>query len=320
MSPCRADPGRDSRPAGQKEACMADEAVPMNPSNPPVQYNAPAPLPVAPASATATPDSVTAADVAIPATPTTTEVVPPPVGDSVASASDGNADPATEQRLKDTQAWGHQKAAEAKELREQLLRIYTHPELAPIVAGTLDGTPEQGAADAELDAAYEAYRVNPDDKEAWKSIIRVSTAKARKEVATEQEQRAIARANRIREHRKQLAVFKTVSQEVQKRAPDVPVSSFWWYARRAQTETPTHLTSTIDRMAWQMDRAIQLARSEVGPRMQTATRAAAEAVAVQRTADAVMSGGGSARPESRPSTEIPPTFAEQMRALRPRRV
>jgi len=59
-----------------------------------------------------------------------------------------------------------------------------------------------------------------------------------------------------------VAIAQTVNDAVTKEAPDVDLEIFWSYGQRAQAETPRHITNRSERIEWQKNRAVELARAK----------------------------------------------------------
>ena len=293
------------------------------------------PVPTAPAAPPSGDSAPVVSAPAVPVVPAPVVVPPEPVAPSPEDSAPrpGETSEQTAQRLKDTQAAFHAKAAEAKAattaaaaaeaenvtLRTRLTEIYSHPDLAPLVAHAT-GTPGEGA-DPELEAAYEKYKLNPDDKAAWLDLVKLNEERATKRVMATLHTQDIERANQARIQTRQRLIYENTSATVQKVAPDVPLELFWSAAviNRAQAETPATLTHPAERNLWQMRRAIELSRAILQPHRTQAITAAAEAAAAQTPAGAVMPGGGAAPRPAGGGAEAPiPTFAEQMRSLKPK--
>lgn len=248
-----------------------------------------------------------------------------PVAPAGEAALEGNVDATTEQRLKDTQKWGHEKAKEAKDAQAQvstlataladaktkLTAIYSHPDLAPLALAAV------GAGDNEYKAALEAYKAAPNEDEAVIVAIRKGAEIGRQQAITEVEKRQVEGENRRRAALKNQEMERIVTETVSQAAPDVPLRMFWACAPQASAECPPNIVVPAERSAWQITRAIELAREEIKPRIEQAQRTERETTNIQRDAAAVMPGGGGSGPAARAAEPTKPlTMVEQMNALR----
>lgn len=343
--PANAGPAGGAAPAPAAPAAMsaADSAGGA--------ATAPAPGPAgaspgAPAGPSTTPG---AAPAAAPSAPTA-----PRAADSAASPS--SPGPAGErptepvdQRLRDTQAWGHRLAG-------QLRTILNDPELGPrakarlglaadTAAPAAPSVPHPGPATsspaaepaapgiridpARLEQAFQRYQAFPEgqEREAFAYLLQTAAEIAADSLLPEAEQRVLghlarrseeAHARRQAENAK-ASIATAVNDVVQQIAPDVDLELFWsWAAPRAARETPPHLTDPIERIQWQTERAIELTRDKQRRFAAPASQAAAEATQLQHRAGSVVpGGGGTPAPTATDSqTPKPVPFVEQMRLLK----
>jgi len=116
--------------------------------------------------------------------------------------------------------------------------------------------------DARLRQIWEDYQRAPDDQAAFMHLINTAVELGEQRTLSTLETLAIDQANQARGHLMRVAVAQAVNDAVAKEAPDVDLSLFWMFSRQAQAETPRYITNRSERIEWQRNRAIELARAE----------------------------------------------------------
>jgi len=204
--------------------------------------------------------------------------------------------------------------SEITELKDRLGRIYADPLMAPF-APPAPGTPATDD-EAEYKAAYQHYKDAPDDEQAITRLMRATEERTLKRVSTALEERERTQHAHTQQQKRKAAIHRAVSDTVASTAPDVPLRLFWACAGQAQAETPVDFTDPRERVLWQTERAIALARAELAPRLTQATAAATEAASIRAQAGPVMPGGAHGRPtpSTAPAGTQSMTMADQMRA------
>ena len=158
--------------------------------------------------------------------------------------------------------------SDAAGIRSIIDGILSDPRLGPIarerLAPTLGppGAPPAAPVDSGLQQAWRDYQQAPDDQAAFAHLIHTAVALGEQRTLQTLEGRAIDQANQSRQHQTHVAVAQAVNDAVTKEAPDVDLELFWSFGRRAQEETPRHLTSRSERIEWQKNRAVELARAK----------------------------------------------------------
>lgn len=271
-------------PAAPVQRTLADAQIAM------AEIPAPAPAPVA------SPES--------PAAPTQTP-------EEIAKA---------EQRVKDAQRKMHESTAEASRLRSELNGILNHPMLGPVVRNVMTppGTPA-APADQELADAYKQWQSAPNDEQAFSVLLATAEKRAKASVMAELNEREIQRVNQARAKQKDAMVAQAINREVAEKASDVPVELFWAMSTRAEMETPVTLLTLPEKLEWQINRSIELAREVINGRARQAVDAQQQSAAVRQTAAPVMAPGGVGRtgnPGSRPVK----TFVDQLRETQGRKI
>ena len=202
---------------------------------------------------------------------------------------------------------------DAAGIRNALDTIFTNPELGPLAPSRVAPTPgapstapAAPAMTPKMTAAWEAYQRAPDDQAAFAHLLSTAVEMGEERTLSTLEARQINQVNQTRQHQMHIAVAQTVNDTVAKEAPDVDLELFWSFGRRAQAETPRHLTNRSERIEWQTTRAIELARAK-----QAQIRGAAASAGV------VTPGGrGTAPPATPGATGGPKSMIEQIRELR----
>jgi hypothetical protein len=224
-----------------------------------------------------------------------------------------------EKRVKDTQAWGHQKAQEAAKLRSDLNVILNHPAVAQAIESlgkaSETKTPEQNTAELELKQAFLDYQESPSNEAAFAKIIKLSEDRgSRKALAEMQKLLDKREAEQAIRQRTQLAK-KTIEDTVASVAPDVPIELFWAMADRADAETPPQIQDMAERISWQTDRAISLSRAIIAAKLKVMREIMSKQAAINKTGQAVMPGGGGNAPVAAPNQGAPTrTLAEVIKA------
>ena len=204
-------------------------------------------------------------------------------------------------------------APDAAGIRNIIEGIFTDPRLGPLakerLASTLGppGAAPAPPADSGLQQAWRDYQQAPDDQAAFAHLINTAVALGEQRTLQTLEGRAIDQANQTRQHQMHIAIAQTVNDTVAKEAPDVDLELFWSFGRRAQAETPRHITTRSERIEWQKNRAVELARAK-----QAQIRGGAAA-----SAGVVTPGGrGTAPPAPPGATGGSKSMIEQIRDLR----
>ena len=130
------------------------------------------------------------------------------------------------------------------------------------------------------------------------------------------------RTNQQRAAQRNVALARTINDTVAQEAPDVDPELFWSFGQQATQETPAEITNTSERIVWQKDRMVALARAKQQAILTRATTAEDEANRMRATAAPVIPGGSSERPAGAPSPTpaAPRSFVDQTRDLRRRTV
>ena len=135
--------------------------------------------------------------------------------------------------------------------------------LAPALGppGAVPSAPAAGD-DPRYVRAFEEYQKAPNDQAAFIHLMKVASELGRDGALSAVEAREIEQVNQTRQHQTHVAIATAVNDAVTKDAPDVDLELFWSYGRRAQAETPRHLTNRSERIEWQKNRAVELARAK----------------------------------------------------------
>jgi len=220
-----------------------------------------------------------------------------------------------DKRLKDTQRALHGKTEEVRAaeataaaatqradgleqqvvvLKGQLDTVLANPELRLVVAqpAAAATTEEQAYKDA-----YQVYKAAPDDEAAVVGLLKAAEELSFKRIRREQAQEVVQQENVRRTHETMSSVTKEISAWVQKVDPAVPLTIFWGFTRTAEAMTPPELKTApvSQRIAWQAQKALELARETLRERDQKVLEAARTGQGIEHTAGIVMAAGG-ARP------------------------
>ena len=301
---------------------MEDVKITPNPA-------ATSPSPVAPAPAEPTPQSApetpaapvqrTLADAQI-AMAEIQAPAPAPTPAPPATPTQVVEDPAkAEQRIKDAQRKMHESTAEASRLRNELNGILNHPMLGPVVQKVMaPGTPQQ-VADDPVREAYKKWQTAPNDEEAFRVLLATTEERARNRVLNELNERDIQRTNAARAKQKDAMVAQAINREVAEKANDVPIELFWAMSTRAEMETPVTLVTLPEKLEWQINRSIELAREVVNGRAKQAVQAQTESAVVRHNASPVMAPGSTGM-ASTPGAKPVASFVDQLRAAQARKI
>jgi hypothetical protein len=284
---------------------MSDTSVTATPQGDSVAtapvVQAPAPTPVV--SQATMVDQVRAAQnlQAAPTTQAPTQTAPAAVAATPAPTDAGEAAKLAEaeKRIKDTQAWGHQKAQEAARLKQDLQTILRHPAVSDalqrLTQPQVPGQQAQPAAnpdEAALKQAFLEYQQAPSDEVAFAKLVnaarKMGAQDAIKEFESRQERQ---RAEQVIAQRNAQAA-ETIQNTVSELAPDVPLELFWTMAQRAEMETPDEIMNPADRLAWQTGRAISLARNILRTQFEKARTVMSKQTQVTQQAQAIMPPSG----------------------------
>jgi hypothetical protein len=224
-----------------------------------------------------------------------------------------------EQRVKDAQRKMHESTAEASRLRNELNGILNHPMLGPVVKNVMTpGTPAT-PADQELTDAYKQWQSAPNDEQAFAVLLATAEKRAKASVMSELNEREIQRVNQARAKQKDAMVAQAINREVAEKANDVPIELFWAMSTRAEMETPVTLLTLPEKLEWQINRSIELARGVINGQAQRAVTAQQQSAAVRATAAPVMSPGGVGR-TGVPGTRPVKSFVDQLRETQARKI
>jgi hypothetical protein len=280
---------------------------------------APAPTPIQPEAAQRSlADAQLTGPLTMPAEP---QAAPAPVPAEPQAPAQVSPDAAAqaEQRVKDAQRKMHQSTAEAAALRNQLNSILNHPLLGPVVQQITN--PQAPAASDPLQEAWKAYQAAPTDEAAFRHLVAVTQKNARDQVMQELENKRIAETNTARAQQRDMLVAQAINKEVAEKAPDVPLELFWAMSTKAELETPATLITVADKLQWQIERAVELARNVLTVPAQRTQTAQTQSQQVRQTAAVVMpsgsdvTSGGGGQVSSQPAN-----FVEQLRQAQARKV
>ena len=301
-------------------------SAPPFPGPAPADSPAPAPAPPAPAPA---PAQAPPSPAPAPPAPPPGDSAPPQPGDVTPPAPAPAPGSPEAQRLADTQRKMHEATTQAAQLRGQnealaqqnlelrgrLEGILGHPELAPLAP------PPAPQVDAELQALYDQYSKQPGDAEAFGFLMRTATERAANVAAHQREVERVQAANAHRQRQQGVAVSQVVNEYVKTAAPDVTPELFWAFSHQATAETPAGLGGA-QKFMWQANRAIELARAQVAPRVAQAREAATAQTANLNAANAVMSGqnGATRILNAGGGPTGLPSMVDQVRGLQDRRM
>ena len=220
----------------------------------------------------------------------------------------------------------------AKALERQLTAILTHPELGPLARPVADsatpGAPARTPAvpahgeDPALRQAWDRYNATEDPFQAFAELVSFAEERGAQRALGEVDTRETERTSQHRATQRNTLIAKTVNDTVAQEAPDVDLELFWSFGQQAAHETPAEITNTSERIIWQKDRMVALARAKQQAILTRATTAEDEANRMRATAAPVIPGGSSERPAGAPSPTpaAPRSFVDQTRDLRRRTV
>lgn len=249
------------------------------------------------------------APAATPASPATL-TGPTQTADEVAQAA---------QRVKDAQRKMHESTAEASRLRSELNGILNHPMLGPVVKNVMTpGTPV-APADQDVAAAYKQWQAAPNDEQAFQILLATAERRAENKVMNTLNEREVQRVNQARAKQKDAMVAQAINREVAEKANDVPVELFWAMSTRAEMETPVTLLTLPEKLEWQINRSIELAREVINGQATRAVAAQQQSAAVRATAAPVMSPGGVGR-SGAPGSAPVKSFVDQVRSTQGRKI
>jgi len=165
--------------------------------------------------------------------------------------------------------------------------------------------------------AFEEYQRAPNDMAAFIHLMKTAEEFGLQRTLSAVEAREIEQANHARQHETNVAVAQAINDAVSKEAPDVDLEIFWTFSRRAQQETPRYITTRSERLDWQKNRAVELARAKQQAIIGPALKAAREAEQLQSNAGVITPGGGGSPPPAAPGAPAPlKSMVEQVRDLR----
>lgn len=200
-----------------------------------------------------------------------------------------------EQRIRDTQAWGHKNAQENAKLKNELNALFNHPvfqQVAEAQSGQTATTPQQVVQDEGLKKAWAEYQASPNDEAAFAKLISLAEERGSRRAVSEVEAMLQQRETATAVRQRNVAAADTINQTVASTAPDVPLELFWAMSGRAEQETPPELQSVGERLQWQVGRAIDLSRATLANHTQRVRTAVTQQQAVTRQAGAIMPAGG----------------------------
>ena len=206
-----------------------------------------------------------------------------------------------EKRVRDTQAWGHQKAQEAAKYARDLQSVLSHPTVSKALESLANSeakaaagqtqTPQQELADAELKQAFAEYQAAPSDEVAFAKLVQLSEQRGAKQAVKQMQELMQKERNEQAIQQRNLAAADTIHSTVAEMAPDVPVELFWAMAPRAESETPGEIYAPADRLAWQVGRAIALSRQVLRNQFEKQKAVAEKQASVTQQAQAIMPAG-----------------------------
>ena len=249
-----------------------------------------------------------------------------PAGDSRPAPETGETHEQESKRLTDAQRKMHAATTEAAALRTEnaelmqtLQAVLSDPQFAPIEVPAPQAPDPTGLKDV-----FAKYQALGAEDEAFAYLVENVEARAHQRVMRELQTREIRHTNFVKEQSQKLVVHNAITEAVKKIAPDITPRTFWAFTQAAVAETPPHLVRPVERLNWQAQRAIELAREEMGPRVSSAADSATQAALLARTAAAVMPAGASSSGPSwgggAPGAGEPRTFVDAVRSLQDRKV
>lgn len=232
------------------------------------------------------------------------------------------SDPVAEQRVKDAQRKMHESTAEASKLRSQLHTILNHPQLGPVVnqiVNPVTGIPRVDENDP-VKKAWKAYQEAPNDEEAFRVLLGVTEQRARDRVVNEMTEMEIQRTNKARAAQKDTLIAQAINREVSEKANDVPLELFWAMSTRAEMETPQTLLTLPEKLEWQIQRSVELAREVLNSKANAAVAAQAQSHAVRQTAAPVMAPGSAGTVARGTVGGTQKTFVDSIREAQARKI
>ena len=223
------------------------------------------------------------------------------------------------QRTKDAQRKMHESTAEASKLRNELNGILNHPMLGPVVKNVMTpGTPVT-QADQDVADAYKQWQSAPNDEQAFRVLLATAERRAEQKVMNTLNEREVQRVNQARAKQKDAMVAQAINREVAEKANDVPIELFWAMSTRAEMETPPTLLTLPEKLEWQINRSIDLAREVINGKARQAVDAQQQSAAVRATAAPVMAPGGVGR-TGVPGSKPVKSFVDQLRETQGRKI
>lgn len=114
----------------------------------------------------------------------------------------------------------------------------------------------------ELQKAWQGYQTAPTDEAAFGHLLRVAEEGAQRQVIATLEQRARERQVRQQHAKIRQVVVDEVNERIAAIAPELPRRMVWAYFPLAAAQTPVNLTDLAERIQWQTERALELARQD----------------------------------------------------------
>lgn len=302
---------------------VTNSAVPAAPAAPAPAPSNVAPAPVAPAPVSPAPTQqhdLSQAQLTGPVTLPSVAPAAPEPAPAPAPLGSPEARAVEEQRVKDAQRRMHEATAETAKLRNQLSHLLNHPMLGPVIDKVINPRAPVNPQDDEVKRAWKEYQAAPSDEDAFRHLLAVTEARAKRAVLADLQNRDIERTNRARAQQRDLLVANAINKEVNEKAPDIPLELFWAMSSKAEVETPAHLVTVADKLEWQIGRAVELARAVIAPRTNTVAANAQQSQQVRQTAAVVMAPGSQPGSSVGGNTTAPMTFVDQLKASQARKI
>lgn len=224
----------------------------------------------------------------------------------------GDTPDTIQKRLKDTQAAFTVKANEVKGLRKEnaelkgqvtdltskLTAVLTNPALRAVPVPAVPASYND-----RVQQIVKSYKEMPQDKEddAIATLITGAASLGADQTRAETEHRRAVEENQRRGQQVRTEAQAAITAWVAAEDPTVPSPVFWAFVPVAETQTPPNLVGA-DRLAWQAQKALELAQEVIRSRDTKVLEAAKTGQAVERAAGVVMPAGG-ARPAGAPAVE-----------------
>jgi hypothetical protein len=223
-----------------------------------------------------------------------------------------------EKRIRDTQNWGHQKAQEAAQLRNQLNALFNDPRMQQIQQvvdgrGAAPATPVEAAQDLDLKRAWLEYQSSPNDEAAFGKLLQLAEERASRKTMDQVQTVLQRREAEAAIKQRNIQAAETINKTVSELAPDVPLELFWAMSGRAEMETPANLTDYGQRLEWQVERAVALSRGALQARIAQLQQNRQQQQAVTQQAAAIMPAGGAAPVAGTMSSPRYPTLVDAIR-------